>query len=160
MWPLYRELLQLRVSRTECVLCCVFRLNILSAVRRLCGTNCCPNRERERWLLASGWHRFTTCPGKKCTHTSTHTDSICTVHLVFLGKINLFPLYLPKTRHRAVNLFLQGYEKSWIEAEEHYFEDKLIEDLAVSSFQYKCKLINVNVLTPGRNFSTMRNGGP
>ncbi|KAK1794494.1 hypothetical protein P4O66_011363, partial [Electrophorus voltai] len=41
------------------------------------------------------------------------------------------PLYnLP--RHRAVNLFLQGYEKSWIETEEHYFEDKLIEDLAVS----------------------------
>uniref|UniRef100_A0A8B9QEE5 Ryanodine receptor 2 n=1 Tax=Apteryx owenii TaxID=8824 RepID=A0A8B9QEE5_APTOW len=40
------------------------------------------------------------------------------------------PLYnLP--RHRAVNLFLQGYDKSWIETEEHYFEDKLIEDLAV-----------------------------
>ncbi|GAB0187096.1 ryanodine receptor 2 [Grus japonensis] len=39
------------------------------------------------------------------------------------------PLYnLP--RHRAVNLFLQGYDKSWIESEEHYFEDKLIEDLA------------------------------
>lgn len=37
-------------------------------------------------------------------------------------------------RHRAVNLFLQGYEKSWIETEEHYFEDKLIEDLAVSFF--------------------------
>lgn len=37
-------------------------------------------------------------------------------------------------RHRAVNLFLQGYEKSWIETEEHYFEDKLIEDLAVSAF--------------------------
>lgn len=30
-----------------------------------------------------------------------------------------------------MNLFLQGYEKSWIETEEHYFEDKLIEDLAV-----------------------------
>uniref|UniRef100_A0A4W3IRR6 Ryanodine receptor 2 n=1 Tax=Callorhinchus milii TaxID=7868 RepID=A0A4W3IRR6_CALMI len=41
------------------------------------------------------------------------------------------PLYnLP--RHRAVNLFLQGYEKSWIETEDHYFEDKLIEDIAVS----------------------------
>ncbi|MGH0130667.1 UNVERIFIED_CONTAM: hypothetical protein FKN15_003166 [Acipenser sinensis] len=42
--------------------------------------------------------------------------------------------YIPHTvcfcRHRAVNLFLQGYEKSWIETEEHYFEDKLIEDLA------------------------------
>lgn len=39
------------------------------------------------------------------------------------------------SRHRAVNLFIQGYEKSWIEAEEHYFEDKLIEDLAVSSYK-------------------------
>ncbi|KAG8123547.1 hypothetical protein E2320_018933 [Naja naja] len=40
------------------------------------------------------------------------------------------PLYnLP--RHRAVNLFLQGYEKSWVETEDHYFEDTLIEDLAV-----------------------------
>ncbi|XP_062980409.1 ryanodine receptor 2 isoform X3 [Elgaria multicarinata webbii] len=39
------------------------------------------------------------------------------------------PLYnLP--RHRAVNLFLQGYEKSWVETEDHYFEDTLIEDLA------------------------------
>uniref|UniRef100_A0A8D0APV1 Ryanodine receptor 2 n=1 Tax=Sander lucioperca TaxID=283035 RepID=A0A8D0APV1_SANLU len=44
------------------------------------------------------------------------------------------PLYnLP--RHRAVNLFLQGYEKTWIEAEEHYFEDKLIEDLAKPGVQ-------------------------
>ncbi|XP_053238595.1 ryanodine receptor 2 isoform X16 [Podarcis raffonei] len=40
------------------------------------------------------------------------------------------PLYnLP--RHRAVNLFLQGYDKSWVETEDHYFEDTLIEDLAV-----------------------------
>ncbi|XP_041921605.1 ryanodine receptor 2 isoform X1 [Alosa sapidissima] len=38
------------------------------------------------------------------------------------------PLYnLP--RHRAVNLFLLGYGKAWIEAEGHSFEDKLIEDL-------------------------------
>lgn len=49
--------------------------------------------------------------------------------------VSVYYMYLPvypQTRHRAVNLFLQGYEKSWIEAEEHYFEDKLIEDLAVS----------------------------
>ncbi|XP_006872072.1 PREDICTED: ryanodine receptor 2 [Chrysochloris asiatica] len=38
--------------------------------------------------------------------------------------------YCDIIEHRAVNLFLQGYEKSWIETEEHYFEDKLIEDLA------------------------------
>ncbi|MEJ1284490.1 hypothetical protein NN561_015475 [Cricetulus griseus] len=30
----------------------------------------------------------------------------------------------------AKNRFSLGYEKSWIETEEHYFEDKLIEDLA------------------------------
>ncbi|XP_076856683.1 ryanodine receptor 2 isoform X3 [Brachyhypopomus gauderio] len=48
------------------------------------------------------------------------------------------PLYnLP--RHRAVNLFLQGYEKSWIETEEHYFEDKLIEDLAKSGGEESCE---------------------
>ncbi|XP_034049809.1 ryanodine receptor 2 isoform X2 [Thalassophryne amazonica] len=48
------------------------------------------------------------------------------------------PLYnLP--RHRAVNLFLQGYKNSWIEAEEHYFEDKLIEDLAKPGDDVPCE---------------------
>lgn len=64
---------------------------------------------------------------------------------MFLEKTIRLPVS-PKTRHRAVNLFLQGYEKSWIEAEEHYFEDKLIEDLAVSSFYCKCKT-NVIILS-------------
>uniref|UniRef100_A0A8C5JBB1 Ryanodine receptor 2 n=1 Tax=Junco hyemalis TaxID=40217 RepID=A0A8C5JBB1_JUNHY len=55
-------------------------------------------------------------------------------HVYFIKRavvacFRMAPLYnLP--RHRAVNLFLQGYDKSWIETEEHYFEDKLIEDLA------------------------------
>ncbi|KAM9345211.1 ryanodine receptor 2-like [Symphorus nematophorus] len=43
--------------------------------------------------------------------------------------LRMAPLYnLP--RHRAVNLFLQGYNKSWISAEGHSFEEKLVEDLA------------------------------
>ncbi|KAM4597636.1 ryanodine receptor 2-like, partial [Polymixia lowei] len=43
--------------------------------------------------------------------------------------LRMAPLYnLP--RHRAVNLFLQGYDKSWISAEDHSFEEKLVEDLA------------------------------
>uniref|UniRef100_A0A667ZYR6 Ryanodine receptor 2b (cardiac) n=1 Tax=Myripristis murdjan TaxID=586833 RepID=A0A667ZYR6_9TELE len=45
--------------------------------------------------------------------------------------LRMAPLYnLP--RHRAVNLFLQGYNKSWISAEDHSCEEKLVEDLAVS----------------------------
>uniref|UniRef100_A0A671YWR5 Ryanodine receptor 2 n=1 Tax=Sparus aurata TaxID=8175 RepID=A0A671YWR5_SPAAU len=45
--------------------------------------------------------------------------------------LRMAPLYnLP--RHRAVNLFLQGYNKSWISAEDHSFEETLVEDLAVS----------------------------
>ncbi|XP_041802824.1 ryanodine receptor 2-like [Chelmon rostratus] len=45
--------------------------------------------------------------------------------------LRMAPLYnLP--RHRAVNLFLQGYTKSWISADGHSFEEKLVEDLAVS----------------------------
>lgn len=37
-------------------------------------------------------------------------------------------------RHRAVNLFLQGYERVWLKAENDSPEDRLIEDLAVSVF--------------------------
>lgn len=51
--------------------------------------------------------------------------------LLFTSGMTLCGVYV-RNRHRAVNLFLQGYEKSWIEAEEPYFEDKLIDDLAVS----------------------------
>uniref|UniRef100_A0A3Q3G4E5 Ryanodine receptor 2b (cardiac) n=1 Tax=Labrus bergylta TaxID=56723 RepID=A0A3Q3G4E5_9LABR len=43
--------------------------------------------------------------------------------------LRMAPLYnLP--RHRAVNLFIQGYNKSWISAEDLSFEEKLVEDLA------------------------------
>ncbi|XP_039477547.1 ryanodine receptor 2 [Oreochromis aureus] len=43
--------------------------------------------------------------------------------------LRMTPLYnLP--RHRAVNLFLQAYNKSWISAEEHSFEETLVENLA------------------------------
>ncbi|XP_029456052.1 LOW QUALITY PROTEIN: ryanodine receptor 3 [Rhinatrema bivittatum] len=39
------------------------------------------------------------------------------------------PLYnLP--RHRAINLFLHGYQKFWIETEEYSFEERLVQDLA------------------------------
>uniref|UniRef100_A0A671PCZ7 Ryanodine receptor 3-like n=1 Tax=Sinocyclocheilus anshuiensis TaxID=1608454 RepID=A0A671PCZ7_9TELE len=42
------------------------------------------------------------------------------------------PLYnLP--RHRSVNLFLSGYQRLWIETEEYSFEEKLVQDLAVST---------------------------
>ncbi|KAM6956587.1 ryanodine receptor 2-like [Aplochiton taeniatus] len=43
--------------------------------------------------------------------------------------LRMAPLYnLP--RHRAVNLFLQGYDKSWISAEDPGHHDRLLEDLA------------------------------
>ncbi|XP_059376123.1 ryanodine receptor 2 [Carassius carassius] len=43
--------------------------------------------------------------------------------------LRMVPLYnLP--RHRAVNLFLQGYERVWLNAERDSPEDRLIEDLA------------------------------
>ncbi|XP_051511074.1 ryanodine receptor 3-like isoform X1 [Myxocyprinus asiaticus] len=39
------------------------------------------------------------------------------------------PLYnLP--RHRSINLFLNGYQRLWIETEEYSFEEKLVQDLA------------------------------
>ncbi|XP_051937189.1 ryanodine receptor 2 [Hippocampus zosterae] len=62
--------------------------------------------------------------------------------------LRMAPLYnLP--RHRAVNLFLQGYNKSWILAEEHTFEEKLVEDLAK---------LHMTELTGGRR-EEKRDGG-
>ncbi|XP_059214929.1 ryanodine receptor 2 [Centropristis striata] len=51
--------------------------------------------------------------------------------------LRMAPLYnLP--RHRAVNLFLQGYTKTWISAEVHSFEEKLVEDLASGGVMELC----------------------
>lgn len=43
---------------------------------------------------------------------------------------SLFPWIF---RHRSINLFLMGYQKLWIVAEEYSFEEKLVQDLAVST---------------------------
>ncbi|KAF7669099.1 hypothetical protein LDENG_00247690 [Lucifuga dentata] len=43
--------------------------------------------------------------------------------------LRMAPLY-NLSRHRAINLFLQGYNKSWISVEEQSFEENLVEDLA------------------------------
>uniref|UniRef100_A0A4W5NRM4 Ryanodine receptor 3 n=1 Tax=Hucho hucho TaxID=62062 RepID=A0A4W5NRM4_9TELE len=44
------------------------------------------------------------------------------------------PLYnLP--RHRSINLFLLGYQRIWIETETYSFEEKLVQDLAVSTVE-------------------------
>lgn len=39
----------------------------------------------------------------------------------------------PLLRHRSINLFLNGYQRLWIETEEYSFEEKLVQDLAVST---------------------------
>lgn len=36
-------------------------------------------------------------------------------------------------RHRAINFFIPAYQRLWIEAEEYSFEEKLVQDLAVST---------------------------
>lgn len=47
-------------------------------------------------------------------------------------------------RHRSINLFLNGYQNFWIETEEYSFEEKLVQDLAVSTdiigHIYQCPL--------------------
>ncbi|XP_067466542.1 ryanodine receptor 2 isoform X2 [Thunnus thynnus] len=51
--------------------------------------------------------------------------------------LRMAPLYnLP--RHRVINLFLQGYNKSWISAEDHSFEEELVEDLAKGGVMELC----------------------
>ncbi|TRY95484.1 hypothetical protein DNTS_003975, partial [Danionella cerebrum] len=60
--------------------------------------------------------------------------------------LRMAPLYnLP--RHRAVNLFLQGYERVWLNPEQGSPEDRLIEDLANSS----CATVLKEGLEQGNN---------
>uniref|UniRef100_A0A3Q2ZUA4 Ryanodine receptor 2b (cardiac) n=1 Tax=Kryptolebias marmoratus TaxID=37003 RepID=A0A3Q2ZUA4_KRYMA len=55
--------------------------------------------------------------------------------------LRMTPLYnLP--RHRAVNLFLQGYNKFWISTEDHNFEEMLMENLAVKDVEEGAKPID------------------
>uniref|UniRef100_A0A8C9YIY5 Ryanodine receptor 3 n=1 Tax=Sander lucioperca TaxID=283035 RepID=A0A8C9YIY5_SANLU len=56
------------------------------------------------------------------------------------------PLYnLP--RHRSINLFLLAYQRIWIETEEYSFEEKLVQDLAVSTCVIpQCPLVVTHVL--------------
>ena len=37
----------------------------------------------------------------------------------------------PPPRHRACNMFLEAYKLLWLVTEEHPFEDRMIDDLAV-----------------------------
>jgi len=46
--------------------------------------------------------------------------------------LTLANLLLPLPRHRSINLFLLAYQRIWIETEEYSFEEKLVQDLAVS----------------------------
>lgn len=90
LYRVYGNTASLRQLREVDSECCVFRLNIPSAARRLCGTNCSPNRGRELWWPVSEWHHFTTCPGQKWTPASTHSDSawtncpyVCMISIIF-----------------------------------------------------------------------------
>lgn len=55
------------------------------------------------------------------------------------------------SRHRVVNLFLQGYNKSWISTEDHSFEEKLVEDLAMSAKVSRIYIRSLNYFS-NKNF--------
>uniref|UniRef100_A0A671X3S6 Ryanodine receptor 3 n=1 Tax=Sparus aurata TaxID=8175 RepID=A0A671X3S6_SPAAU len=84
------------------------------------------------------------------------------------------PLYnLP--RHRSINLFLLAYQRIWIETEEYSFEEKLVQDLAVSTSNgrpvstafLRCVIVqsaskrpNATTLPPGRTHSSIHMTSP
>lgn len=49
------------------------------------------------------------------------------IHVIHISVCNFL------SRHRVVNLFLQGYNKTWISTEDRSFEEKLVEDLAINA---------------------------
>lgn len=70
--------------------------------------------------------------------------NLSSIHIVRNTNGKNASLLLPLlSRHRVVNLFLQGYNKSWISAEDHSFEEKLVGDLAKTE---KVSLIDFCIL--------------
>lgn len=104
-----------------------FRQSTRLNPRRWCGTNCCPSRDDELWSLALGWRRYTTYQGerdvKNCRAQHGHSTSTLDVWNV------CFALHC---RHRASNMFLEGYKRNWLHSEGYSFEDRMIDDLSVS----------------------------
>lgn len=56
--------------------------------------------------------------------------------------------YYSNDRHRASNMFLEGYKRNWIYTEGYSFEDRMIDDLSVSdvSFLFHHELFRMNFL--------------
>lgn len=68
------------------------------------------------------------------------------MYVTFFSKVNLFVCTFLLNRHRVVNLFIQGYNKSWVSAEERSSEEKLIKDLAVCEKVCNSALHNLEML--------------
>lgn len=75
----------------------------------------------------------------------------------YLTQANLLS---PLLRHRSINLFLLAYQRIWIETEEYSFEEKLVQDLAVSTRVIpQCPLVSTRVLW-GAGASLLQNHFP
>lgn len=94
---------------------------------------------------ASGSHIDQSPPCLKCTScnpfllptsllpVSTKNSPEPTLMPLLPSPTPFIPPHLPLPRHRAINFFIPAYERLWIEAEEYSFEEKLVQDLAVST---------------------------
>lgn len=123
---------------------CFYRQSIPLNPRRWCGTNCCPSRGGELWSLALGWRRCTTYRGE--TAFQEWHPTVCSQTNLTGAWKSLFC----NGRHRASNMFLEGYKRNWLHTEGYAFEDRMIDDLSVGvilglfnnslihSFIYQC----------------------
>lgn len=50
-------------------------------------------------------------------------------------------------RHRASNMFLEGYKRNWLHSEGYSFEDRMIDDLSVSVMSHLFHVLSVTCLT-------------
>lgn len=92
-------------------------------------------RNQSSYFMSSSWTaRFSSLhlpsPAGNCTDAN-----ICISVCNFLS------------RHRVVNLFLQGYNKTWISSEDHSFEEKLVEDLAINAKVSRIYIRSLNYLS-------------
>ncbi|KAK2510979.1 hypothetical protein Q9966_016762 [Columba livia] len=92
------------------------------------GLNMCSPSDQELISLAKGRYALTEHPYKS-KKAVWHKLLSKQRRRAVVACFRMTPLYnLP--RHRACNMFLEGYKLSWLLPEEHPFEDRMIDDLS------------------------------
>lgn len=94
------------------------------------------SKQRRRAVVAC----FRMTPLYNIPRSDNSHSLTCTPLLQNCWVINFY-----SCRHRASNMFLEGYKRNWLYTEGYAFEDRMIDDLSVIAISQPCSLHSIVV---------------